>query len=504
MIEAGYARVRWAATAILIACLAFFAVTTLHWPLVGDSSLMHYVAFLMHHGMRPYHDIAEINFPGAFLVDDAVIHMLGGGSVAWRIFDWMLMGAGLGAMSAIALPEDWFAGVFAGALLALIHGRDGVFDAGQRDLVIAVLLLIGYAALLRATRKASPPWLLLFGLCAGAAGTIKPTYVIWGPAVLLLLLLLCRRKGISRAAALGCAGGGFLLPLAAVGLWLWRMQALSDFVHESRTLMLYHAGLAHRPLGYLLLHSVAPVLPLVFVWGVAILFHEERWLSWERAALAVGLAVGLLSFLVQGKGYPYQRYPLIAVLLLVMGMDLVRAARQRGWGRVAGWIGLAYGVLLLAPVSAHAASEYQWWNLEFQDALVADLNRLGGEQLSGEVQCIDTVGGCYGALYAARLVESSGFLYDEFLFGAERNGVVADSRKEFWNDLQARPPRVIIVVDGVFPPGASGFGKLALWPEFNDLLEHDYSLYDEKTPPNMVYWWSRPDPPHRYRIYLRR
>jgi hypothetical protein len=283
------------------------------------------------------------------------------------------------------------------------------------------------------------------------------------------------------------------------------MRALGDLVRVSRTLVVYHAGLAHRPVGFLLLHSVAPLLPMVILWLVLVLALErEAWRSWERVALAVGMAVGLVSYLMQAKGYPYQRYPLLALLLLVIAMDLVAATRRAGPVRWLGWVGIAFGVLWLAPVSAWAASRYDGRNLEFQQALVADLDRLGGQQLSGAVQCIDTTGGCYGALYEARLVQSSGWMYDEFLFGPERNGVVAASRLRFLTSFEARPPRVVVVVDGLFPAGPAGFGKLTLWPELQLALERDYVVADAVRPPDAVFWWARKDDPRSYRIYVRK
>ena len=527
----GVARV--GAAAILLACLAFFVVTTWRWPLVGDASLMHYVAFLMDHGMRPYRDIAEINFPGGFLVDWAVMHSLGGGSLAWRVFDLGLVLVGVGAFGVVA--RDWFVGVWAGVVFGLVHGRDGIFDLGQRDFVVAVLVLVGFAGLLRAARGGWDKWLVLFGLCAGCAGAIKPTYLFLGPVVLGFLAVLGWRRrrfgavsgGVSQAQLLIYGGISWLVPLLAVGIWLWRMGSLIDFVRVGRTLMAYHAGLARRPVGFLLLHSVAPVLPLLILWILVVaVFERERrrdghagpsrptqancgleWgtrASWERTALMVGIVVGLFSYVIQGKGYPYQRYPLLALLLVTMGMDFAAAARRAGLARLVGWVGIAYGVLFLAPSSAWAASRYDWRNLEFQDALVEDLDRLGGERLSGEVQCIDTVGGCYGALYRARIVSSSGFLYDEFLFGAERDGVIAESRRRFWVAFEARPPRVVIVVDGLFPSGPPGFGKLALWPEFDAALERDYLVFDQVRPSDPVFWWARKDEPRSFRIYVRR
>jgi hypothetical protein len=150
---------------------------------------MHYVGFLLDHGSSPYRDIADINLPGSYLIDYAVMHTLGGGSLAWRLFDLSLMLCSTLAMISIARPYGRFAGFLAGSLLTVVHGCDGIYELGQRDLVIAVLLLVAYAALFRATRDDCPQWMIAFGLCASTTATIKPTFCPFG--ALMLLCLVC-------------------------------------------------------------------------------------------------------------------------------------------------------------------------------------------------------------------------------------------------------------------------------------------------------------------------
>ena len=132
-----------------------------------------------------------------------------------------------------------------------------------------------------------------------------------------------------------------------------------------------------------------------------------------------------------------------------------------------------------------------------------DLHQLGGSDLEGQVQCIDTIGGCFDTLYKMGLVQSGGFVYDEFLFGPEQGGVVADSRRKFWPSIDAHPPRLFIVTDDLFPSGPGGFLKLERWPQFATYLRQDYRLCAEGKPTNAVRWWSRSEQPHSYRIYCR-
>jgi hypothetical protein len=490
------------ASVILLACAAIFGVCTIHWPLVGDAAIMHYVAFLTAHGMAPYREIRDINLPGSFLLDLAVMHTLGGGALAWRIFDLLLLAALTLAMMAIA--RDWLAGLMAGVVLAAIHGADGIFNMGQRDFVIAVAVLVGYAALFRTTRGGAARWILLFGLCAGAVTTIKPTFVFLGPLVLVALAVVRRRQALESRRLLVYEWVGWIVPYLAVLGYLLRERALGAFFRVMTGIAAYHASLARHSLGFLLLHSVAPLQPLVLLWIVIEIPEMKRRVSWERLALLIGAGCGLFSYVAQGKGYPYQRYPLIAFLLLMMAIDFLAATRKPGWMRTAGWAGVGFCVLFLAPYSVWRASRYDWRYTGIVGRLDRSLSAMGGLGLSGQVQCIDTVGGCYNALYDLGIVQHTGFLYDEFLFGPARSGAVAANREAFWASLTANPPRVMIVVDHLFPSGPPGFEKLTLWPQFDDYLDAHYSLYEEVTTSRPTYFWARRDARRSYRIYVRR
>src|SRR3954451_21372735 len=143
----------WLFGVVLIACSAIFIVMTRRWPMVGDAALIRYSVFLIQHGWAPYRDFVDINMPGAYWATNLGMHLAPSSDVSWRIFDFGLVAlAGMGYFF-IARPYSRFAALFATAMLLLIHGQDGVQQAGQRDLVIAVLLVLAVACLLEAVRQ---------------------------------------------------------------------------------------------------------------------------------------------------------------------------------------------------------------------------------------------------------------------------------------------------------------------------------------------------------------
>jgi hypothetical protein len=502
---------RWALAASLLVCAALYLVWTWHWPLVGDSSLIHYVAFLMDRGWAPYRDLGDMNMPGSFLMEWAAMHVFGWGSLAWRLFDLSVLAAAAAGMVAIAWPEDRLAGVFAAVLLMVVHGRDGINNTGQRDLTMAALVVVAYAFLFLAWRRGSGWAAFLFGFCIAAAGTIKPTALPLGVLLLVMLAVVLRGQGkpARKAGLLGAAG--FLVPLAICWISLLREQAVGAFIHSLVTVVPYFASLGRKQVTFLLVHSVSPLLGLVVVWlvlVVGLIFSNPWWKQpwtvkrWERAALLVGVAAMLAGFIVQGKGFPYHRYPFLALLLLVIGLDLTRALRRRGAWLVLGVVGLGYGAFVVVPQSVAAVRRYDWRNQELIAMLQGDVTRMGGASLSGKVQCLDTISGCTTTLYRMRLEPATGLLSDFLVFGPEQNVAVREARAKFLTAVEARPPEVIVVTSHLFPSGPGDFEKLAMWPELASFLGTRYRLCAQRTPPDAVRWWSRVEMPSSYRIYV--
>src|SRR6185503_8685745 len=78
------------------------------------------------------------------------------------------------------------------------------------------------------------------------------------------------------------AAAGYLIGPAAALAFLLREHVVSAFLAGFHGLVPYYASLGHRPLGYILQHSVSPVLPLLIPW--LCLLAVRRFLLLNRVA----------------------------------------------------------------------------------------------------------------------------------------------------------------------------------------------------------------------------
>lgn len=510
----------WFLTVFLAGWLGLYVWATRGWPLVGDASIIQYVAFLMSHGFAPYRQIIEMNFPGSYLVQWLEMHALGGGAVAWRLFDFLLLALAGAAAVLIARPYGWFAGFAAAALFALIHGQDGIALSGERDLIVTVLFAWAYAFLFAALRchradhaKRRLTLIFLALLACGISATMKPVAAPAGPILLVLAALRLRHEKRSCRGTLLVGSLGFLLPLAAAAIYLEHVGATEAFFSTMAGLARYYSGLYHKPIGFLLSHCAAPVGPLAALWIVVAIIRRQ-W-SWEKWMLAGGTAYGLAYYLVQARGFPYYRYPLLFFLLLAIALDFKDILREQPRRRslaMAAAVGSIYAIFFLAPRSALKAASYDGKNQEFITMLSSDLDRIAGSSLpggnlSGRVQCFDTTAGCINTLYRMRLVQATGFLYDCYAYaprGKTMMATVDRYRHRFRAALEKSAPRILVVTNQYCQQGPDTYAKLKRWPWLDQWIGTNYQLAVERMPPDKVRWWSRAAEPYGYRIYLRR
>src|SRR5580692_1605693 len=78
------------ALAVVAGCI-LYVVLSLHAPMIWDASIMHYVNFLMDHGMQPYSQIGDFNMPGAYLTDRWAMRIFGAGDMGSRLYEFFQM-----------------------------------------------------------------------------------------------------------------------------------------------------------------------------------------------------------------------------------------------------------------------------------------------------------------------------------------------------------------------------------------------------------------------------
>jgi hypothetical protein len=480
-------------SAYFCVCMGIFVLCTAHWKQVNDPAQLSYLCFLMDHGMAPYRDLLEINMPGIYLVNWSVMHLLGEGPLAWRIFDFSLMGAAAWAMIVIARPYDWLAGVLGATLFALYHGRDGAGQAGQRDFIIAVLLLCAYAFLFEFSRHRREWAIFAFGVCAGMAATIKPTPLPFVFLILVLAAIHWKRTGQPTLQPSLYALLGLLVPFALVCAFLVSKHSIGSFWYLLRVELPFYKSLGRLPFPTLMTLVASTSIRTLALIALAIALLKRQGWTWEGNLLVAGIIFGIASFFGQGKGFPYHRYPMLAFLFLWVALQIVAGLRTRGVVGILAATGVAF-VLILVPLYVREASR-KVWDPQFIDSLAADLNHLGGHELSGHVQCIYMPADCDDTLYRLRLVQSTGLFYDYLIFGSAQQQVIRDERQQFWQQFQKNPPRVVVVGSGLYP-GGFGYGKLASWPLFQQELANHYFLYDDR-------WFPPAESGQRaYRIYV--
>jgi hypothetical protein len=449
-----------------------------------------------------------MNMPGAYLTEAWAMRVFGAGDLGWRIYEFFLLSVLAGSLIVITLPCDWVAGVYGAGVFIAMHAGEGPRQAVERDEVIAVLLMVGFAALFTAVRHRLPRLTLLFGMATGLAVGIKPTFLPLAIALLCLLGVALRGRKIPLFAYLAWAVLGLAIAGSLNVGFLLRYGVLRQFIFVVRMVIpAYHGG-EGRPL-FIAARTfpkyILPLLPLAAACAIGNWRRGLRW-NWERVALALGVACGLFSYFAQGKGIVYHRYEYLICLLTMVGMEALEAMRGRGWLR---WTGAAILILtMLGTVPLYLLQMHRTaTNSDFTLALENDLRRLGGSNtLQGKVQCFDMTQGCLNALYHLGLVENIPFTGD-MLFFAKHDSVPVEYYHAMYWDHERDDPGTVLVISNQYFGEPEGFGKVHFYPRFDryvnenftEAISRDFPMEGLKDPRKKM----ADDASPAYRIYIR-
>ncbi len=466
--------------AALVAVGLEWVVLSLHAPMIWDTPTMRYVNFLMDHGMQPYSQIGDLNMPGAYLTERWVTWIFGQSDLGCRIYEFFEMATLIAAAVVVAGRGFWFGGLYAGGFFVAMHASEGPLLATERDELVMVMVVVAFAFLFESMRRRRSVLMVPFGIALGVAASIKPTVL---PLEIFLLLMAgfeLHRRGISSVRYIVSALAGTALIAGIVLGFLVRHRAVGALVTLMRTTLPAYAGLNQPTFVQMVLGALPVALLLVIPFGVAAVRKEPWWREWENRALALGTAMGLFSYFVQGKGFVYHRYLLVMFLLLCVGKAFASASRSsQSAVRTVGALGMLATLLFVVPYYAFLIPFAQRAGVAINQltlALEDDLTTLGGGKLQGQVECFDMVGGCLDALYHLRLVERTGSTGDTLYFSPTDGAVVEAARRQYWAETQQAPPEVVVVGNEWFQGSHRSFDKLNAWPSFAAYLKQNYAL----------------------------
>jgi len=425
------------------------------WRLVGDASILHFIAAQIKMGAVPYRDIADVNMPLTYGIHAAVVSIGGMSDLAWRAFDLAAAAILSTLMLALVAPAGRAAAILAVLSVLVLHLSLGPLAAGQRDFLmcipaLACTLVSAKAAELHAHRALYLP---LAGAFALTAALIKPTG-------LLLLLLPAFGMRLSWRDAISVAAGGTGVALIAVTT-LAGLGALHPFFTMMGELLPLYGPMGARPLHEILdaLQWIVPIAGLAVAAALGVGAAKP-----PRLRVIMGLtAFGLVHLLVQQKGWSYHVYPL-AIGLACWGAWAL--AGLRPWPAFACLLVIASALLWFVPVSI-ARDEYSAQlraAAAMQSALEQNLPR------GARVQVLDADNGAFLAMARTGMRQATPHIQWFSLLLA--NDTV---RANFLAALQSKPPDGILLTNAQWPKWP-GFEAADDWLEFAALLASHYEL----------------------------
>jgi hypothetical protein len=465
-------------TVVLVGALAMLAVAlawaSLTWPLIHDAPILHYIASRIGDGAVPYRDLFDMNQPGAYLLHLAVVRILGTGDAAWRVVDLGWLTATSAAVWLFVAPFGRLAATGAAALFATYHLAGGAWQAGQRDFFLCLFLVAGALGVARFVEQpAHHSGALLLGAAALGAGiTLKPHAALFAAALAVPVALGARRcPAIGRPLAL--YGAGLALAPAAVAAWLAAHGALDAW----RAIVLEYLVPLYSRLGRpddwrYWRAELWVALGLAVLMSVATAAWERRMMPRLAIALA-GVGYGLVHFFGQRKGWEYHLYPLAAFAAIVAFAPLERLVLERRRVLAGGMlIVLAVTGVILALRGVDTA-DASWIRDKEQlvRQLVADLR--ADMRPGDEVQILDTAEGGAHALLRLGAREPTRFVYDFHFFHDVDHPTIRALRAEFVRDLDARPPRFVVLFERGWPDGR--YDRVARFPELAERLARGYT-----------------------------
>jgi hypothetical protein len=475
-----------------------------------DLPLMHFMAWRIVEGDAPYIDFQDMNGPGAYLIHVVLLQVPLPPAQAVAAFTALLTAlcAAAAARMAGAGRRAPIVGAVAGLGVILWIANLGTDLNAQRDMVIAACAAGALGAVAKAEMRYRR-WGIagfLIGFAVGVKPFAAPFAILLMAAGLWLDLADKTRLARARFLVIGGAMGAFLwiallVITGSLGGWWTTMTGFNA---------IEYAQISRWPLDYLIMQP--QMLPaalgaaacigaiIAFILKAGSLQASGAREHVALLALAASFAlVGVVVYLVQGKGWIYQTASAGILGLIALGAaagSLSGSSRRiLGAGVVAIFLTqLPFPMMMPLQMQPPArAGEnplvprgINWqlgpWHIareakkgQIVTDMVAALNALPPGM---KVQPLDTTDGALHAMWLARRVQASPIVYDFHLFTGS-TGSQQRARQALLKSLGETEPAILITNQGWPGRRGSGYARIHSFGELDALLGQRYRLQAE-------------------------
>jgi hypothetical protein len=338
-----------------------------------DQGIFQYIAWAVRNGAKDYRDIRDVNGPLTHLVHLVFLALGGADEHRFRILDLALTGAVFalvgGCLPGLSRARDELrptaseraAWAFAGWVILSAQYMHYIFwDQAQREsffdwFMLTSVALQLYAQSIDASRKPRL-WLGISGAFSVIPWFGKPTYALF-TLVQLLTLLLDRDSKLSLYARFSSFVAGAALGLLTQAAYLLAYADIGAFLHIYLVDVpaLYRFIWPRTPLDILSLSGYANTAALAIVTSVAMVgLVVDGQLPVRVLSVALVPLAGLVSVIVQAKGFPYHFHPVSAGLYLEWLVIVVWLWERHGRRRASNRKG-AQGIVRLVPIASAGA-----------------------------------------------------------------------------------------------------------------------------------------------------
>ena len=479
------------------AVLAASAAASLSWPYIHDSPLMLYAGWHLAQGAVPYRDLFDMNMPGTYFAMWGLGSVLGWNELGFRVFD--LLSVAIVALATFAWLRAFgrAPAVAASMLFPVWYLAAGPSGSLQREFLALVPLSVALAV--AESRWPIAVRSLAAGLLAGAAGLIKPQFLLLAvPAMTYLAWSVAPPERRVRMIALMVAG--VVVPFAATFAFLASRGGLDPFFDIAFNYWPLYTHLTgdHRSIAglerlqYLATSTVGgmwnPWIPLALLGVIAVVRDRRRLgMAWTIAAMLVAAAVYPA---LSGQFWSYHWLPFQYVLLCASALNLGGDAPEQWTAAGVVQATAAVATLLLTGTTAVTALIAASTGDPTSDVVRARARVHGVPHEVAEflrdhlragdrVQPLDWTGGAVHGMLEARAPLATRFMYDFHFYHHVDTPYIARLRRQFLRQLATTRPRFVIEVSGG-RPWPTGPGTTEDFPMLRQLLESEYRVVREE------------------------